>query len=278
MTFVLIFLSQVGYMFNLGLVTSIVDKYYPITWNEASVMNMINGASLDNYSDYRFGGLYRNPNHCAKYVSFLLAIFLVNNRATPIKKQLLFIIFCFISILLSGSRTGFIVASLLTLFALLNNKKASIFHQRVGILVGVSSLLYLIIYSNGDARGISIEDGLKDSAGAKFALTIKYILSESSIIHLLFGHLDLSLFKSPFSYSLDCEYGYIIYCFGFVGLFAFIYALFKLFNKVEKQDRFFYLLLLWMISSSIFMAYRAAFAFILLLSTIYQQKTNKIKT
>ena len=81
----------------------------------------------------------------------------------------------------------------------------------------------------------------------------------------------MSLFQSVKSFSLDAEYGYIIYCYGLIGFWAFGIALWKIYQKIEKQNKFFFVVLFWMVSSSIFMSFRTVFVFMLLLSTIYRE-------
>ena len=126
---------------------------------------------------------------------------------------------------------------------------------------------------------MTVGEGLNDSAGVKLKMLEDYLSHETSFISYLFGHLDYSLFKASkeTAYSLDSEYGYMIYCFGFIGFFSFIYFLWKVYHHIEKANRLFFVVLLWMLSSTIFMSYRAIFVFMLLLSTIYSSVANKMK-
>lgn len=276
--FCFIFLSQVGYMLNLGIITSIVDKLYPITWGEDFISKANEYASIDNYLDFRLGGLYRNPNHCAKYVSFLLAIYIVFNIKRPIAQKALFMFLCYFSIMLTGSRTGFAIGSILVLMAFLKGKNKSS-ALKYALTAGVLVLMIYNVVSGGGGRGAKIEEGFHGSADMKWKLLMDYLTHEESLLYYFVGHLDLQLFNPSFdvNYSFDAEYGYIIYCFGFLGLFAFIYYLYKIFCNIEKDNRLFFIVTLWMITSSIFFAYRAVFVYMLLLSTIYRQKPKGIK-
>jgi hypothetical protein len=263
--FGVIFISQIGYIYHWGPVTSLVDTYYPITWGEHFITHTNENIDIDNYLSFRLGGLYRNPNQCAKYVTMLLAIYFVNNLKSSLKTQLgLAFIACY-SVLLTGSRTGFIIASALVLF--------TIYRKRVSpAFIVLTALIFFLLVgylSEVSLRGIDIESGLQNSAGLKFSMTMNYLSTESSLLRLLFGNLDMSLFDSGQSYSLDCDYGYIIYCYGFVGLLSFFYFLIKVFKNTPKDKRRFFFILLWMITSSIFMAYRTIFVFMLLSSTIF---------
>lgn len=271
MCFGLILLSQVGYMFHFGFITAIVDRLYPISWGEDFITRANEYATIDNYMDYRLGGLYRNPNHCAKYVSFLMAIYIVSNKDKTIIKQVAFLFLCYISIILTGSRTGFAIGSILILMAFMSSNKKS---PALRIAVSIGALIFIlnIISSGGGGRGTKIEEGFHGSADMKWKLLMDYLTHEDSIIYYFVGHLDLSLFNPSFdvNYSFDAEYGYMIYCFGFIGLFAFVYYLYKIYCNIEKENRLFFFVTLWMLTSSIFFAYRAVFVYMLLLSIIYK--------
>ena len=272
-TFALIFLSQVGYMFQITPVVSLVDRYYPIAWNERGITHMIETINTSNYASFRLGGLYRNPNHCSKYVSFLLAVFLINNKNRSAISQSWFIFLCFFSVLLTGSRTGLVVVSLLIIFALSTNKTLSKWAIAGVVAVFIGFIIYGV-FSGSSFRGFEIEEGFGNSMGLKYNVTMNYVLTEQSVLRLLFGHLDMDLFETTTSYSLDCEYGYIIYCYGFLGFVAFLTFYIRLFQKLGKDSRMYFLVLLWMLSSSIMMAYRTSFIFVLLLSSVYN---NTIK-
>lgn len=272
--FGIILLSQVAYMFHLGFITTILDTVYPITWGEDFITIANANANFDNYLDFRLGGLYRNPNHCAKYVTFLMAIFIATNASEKkIKDQVIFLGLCYFSVIMTGSRTGFIISSILIMLALFRNQKTTGV-MKVFVIAIVAGLLIYNYMSGGGGRGASIEAGFHGSADMKWLLLMDYLSQETSIIYYMFGHLDLRLFNPTLvvEYSFDAEYGYIIYCFGFTGLLAFIYYLYQLFLHLDKTKRVFFVAALWMITSSIFMAYRAVFVFMLLLSTIYDNK------
>lgn len=277
--FGVIFLSQIAYVFHIGFIITIVDTVWPITsWGEDFISRTNENVDVNNYLEFRLGGLYRNPNHLAKYVTFLLAIYLVNNSHKTIGNQALFSVLCFISIILTGSRTGLVVGGLLIFFGLVRNQRSSR-TVRVISVMAVLGYIVFIFSTGGGGRGTHIEEGLHDSAGAKLLLVIDYLSRENNPIYLFFGHLDFSLFNPSFdvNYSFDCEYGYLIYCFGFIGLFAFMYYLVIIFRRFDKSDRLFFFVLLWMITSSIFMSYRAVFVFMLLLSTIYKPEEKMVK-
>lgn len=277
--FGVIFLSQVAYMLHLGVITSFINMVYPINWGEDFIAIANENATFDNYLDYRLGGLYRNPNHCAKYVTFLMAVFVANNASEKkIREQVIFLALCYFSVIMTGSRTGFLISSILIMMSLFRNQKTSGIMKTI-VMALVAGLMIYNYMSGGGGRGAMIEEGFQGSADQKWLLLMDYLSHETSIIYYLFGHLDLQLFNPSYDvgFSFDAEYGYIIYCFGFVGLFAFIYYLYKIYKHLDKTKRVFFVAVLWMITSSIFFAYRAVFVYMLLLSTIYRQKPKGIK-
>lgn len=276
--FGLIFISQICYMFQIGWAIQMLETFYPISWGERMITYANEHVTISNYSNFRLGGLYHNPNQCAKYISLLLAIYLVNNKNKRFSKQVLFVVLCFIGVLLTGSRTGFIVAALLVVLCFWTNGRMSKALKIITVLGMVAFIVYAIASGSSNSRSLDIEDGLEGSLFAKAKLVLYYLNTETSALSMVFGHLDLDLFLSPFSYSLDCEYGYILYCYGLVGLISFVIYVVKLFKGIEKENRFFMVFLLWMLTSSIFMSYRTVFVFMLILSSIYNRQNRELES
>ena len=269
--FGIIFFSQICYIFHWSIITSLLDRLYPITWNAEGIENMAATVDAENYMNYRLGGLYRNPNHLSKYITFLLALFLVNNNNWRLRRQIPFILLCFFCSVLAGSRTGFAVTGVIIIFAIYQNRRTPRWVKWSAPVIGIIAFAILLSVGGEEMRALQIGDGLKDSAGLKLELTLDYIINQANPLQLLFGNLDIGLFVSPYEYSLDCEYGYVIYCFGVLGLFAFIWFFIGAIRHVDKKKRYFFLTMLWMITSSIFMSYRAVFIFLLFFSTLYNK-------
>lgn len=265
-------------MFQIGWAIQMLETFYPISWGERMITYANEHVTISNYSNFRLGGLYHNPNQCAKYISLLLAIYLVNNKNKRFSKQVLFVVLCFIGVLLTGSRTGFIVAALLVVLCFWTNGRMSKALKIITVLGMVAFIVYAIASGSSNSRSLDIEDGLEGSLFAKAKLVLYYLNTETSALSMVFGHLDLDLFLSPFSYSLDCEYGYILYCYGLVGLISFVIYVVKLFKGIEKENRFFMVFLLWMLTSSIFMSYRTVFVFMLILSSIYNRQNRELES
>lgn len=281
--FVLFFImvSQLAYAFDINFMESILDSVYPLTEEEVAEIYAKENVNAGNLIDFRLGGIYHNANHTSKYVSFLFATFLCLNYEKPIKQLLPFAILVFISVLLTGSRTGFIVAGLVLIDYFLLDKRQSAPWRRFAAIAFIGAFVFLILGEFGVLRGLNVIQGFNDSANIKADTFAYYLSSENSIIKLLFGNLDESKFGITVSIAnvmktFDSDYGDIIYCYGFVGFVLMFVYFFKLFIKVKREQRVFFVLLLWMFTSTIVVSYRAFFIFMLLLSIVYNDSKNKV--
>ena len=270
-----IIISQLVYVINVSFLTNFFDTMYPIGSDDSfSVGHMQDTITTDAIFNYRLGGLYHNANICAEYMCMLLAFFLVANQSESKKGVLMFSILAYASIMLTGSRTGFVVATLIVFVGLIRQHSYKGLVRYLFIAFVIIGAVYFL--SKGVAfRGLDVESGFHNSANTKWDTFVYYITTENSIIALLFGHLDSSLFKGA-SYTIqgyfDCEYGDLIFRFGVVGFVSIILFWWMTIKRIDKNCWFYFLILLWCISSSVVAAYRAFFMFILLLSVIYSNK------
>ena len=268
-----ILISQLVYLLDIP----VLERYFEITYpigskDTSSVGYMSKHIRYDTILSYRLGGIYHNANNCAEYLCMLMAFFLLNNQYGKSKATSIFSLIIYLGILLTGSRSGFAVASLIAYFGLIKQgfyKKRERYLFFALILIGI---VYLI-GSGAALRSLDVKSGFSDSANKKWVTFVYYLTNENSIIALLFGHFDSSLFvglrgKTIMGY-FDCEYGDLIYRFGFIGFICILLFWWKTSRGVEKGRRFFFLILLWIFTSSIVAAYRAVFIFLLLLSVVY---------
>lgn len=268
-----IIVSQLVFLMGVPFLTAFFDTFYPLgsedTFSIGHIQNSITTATV---FDYRLGGLYHNANNCAEYLNILLAFFLVVNQKLKNKTVLLFTIIAYIGVLLTGSRTGFVVASLIAYFGLIRQGGYKGTVRYLFFALALIGMAY-IVNSGVVLRGLDVESGFHNSANTKWNTFVYYLTNEYNIIALLFGHFDSSLFEGQYGSSIlgyfDCEYGDLVYRFGFLGFLCIMLFWWKTGRHVEKSRRFFFLILLWCISSSVVAAYRAVFVFMLLLSVIY---------
>lgn len=272
-----ILISQLAYLLGIPFLINFFDTTYPI--NEADMKqlnNMRETITFNNMLTYRFGGIYHNSNDCARTLTMLLAFYLVMNQGKSNRGVILFSYAVFAAILLTGSRTGFVISVLTLFFGLFKKSTFSRFEKFVFIAIAILGIGY-IIGTGSSFRGLKVESGLHDSANFKWNTFIYYITNESNPISLLFGHIDASLFEGQYGVamnSFDCEYGTLIYRFGFVGFICILlFYYWGIIKCIDKSKRFYFIILLWMISSTILASFRACFIFMLLTSVVYSNNS-----
>jgi len=267
-----IVVSQLVYLLGIPFLTNFFDSAYPIGSEDTNwIEHMQASITYGTIWDYRLGGLYHNPNQCARYLSLLLAFFLVINNDRRNKSAILFSVVAYSGILLTGSRTGFVVASLILYFGLLRQKGS---HNAIKYLFVALAIIgiYYLIRSGVELRGFDVSSGFQNSANLKWDTFVYYLGSESSMLHVLLGHLDTSLFVAQTGsvmHDFDSEYGDLVFRFGVIGFISILSFWWLTAKRIDKSSRFFFILLLWIISSTIVASYRAFFIFMLLLSVLY---------
>ncbi len=275
---IFIILSQLVYLLDIGFLTSFIDTYYPISENDMNFYSyMRNNISYENMTNFRLGGLYRNPNQCARYLTFLLAFYLVSNRQKPLRSQWMFPLTALSAILMTGSRTGLVVAALLLFFTLFRKRDMPAMAKFVTILAVVFAGIYLASSELSDMRSLDFQRGFSGSFNLKWVTFYYYFISEESLLYMLFGHLDPEQFQNLMMMGMeqfDTDYGNLIYCFGIVGFLSFFVYWIIIGSKITKESRVYFFLLFWMLGSTLVMSYRACFIFQLFLSIIY---SNDIK-
>ena len=269
---VYIVVSQFVYLLDIQFLTDFFNTAYPIGEDDRNaILHMQSNITYGTILNYRLGGIYHNANQCARYLCMLLAFFLVTNQDQKNKGVLIFSGIVYASILLTGSRTGFVVASLILYFGLFRQKSYKGTIRYIFIAMAVLGLVY-IVSSGVSFRGFGINRGFQNSANLKWDTFVYYLQQETNPVYLLLGHLDTSLFtgqSSELLSSFDSEYGDLIFSYGFVGFLSILIFWWMTARHIEKTKRFFFILLLWIITSTIVASYRAFFIFILLLSVIH---------
>lgn len=267
-----IFISQIVYLIGIPFLINFFDSTYPISEEDLRYYGHIQKTiNYSNFLSYRLGGLFHNPNQCARSLTMLMAFYLVVNNEIKSRGKLLFLLVVYLGTLFTGSRTGFVIASLILYFGLFRNER-----QETGIkyLFGGLALLGVVyvVFTGAVLRGIDVESGMSNSVDSKWYTFLYYLKTESSIVALLFGNIDPELFSGQYGVvmnNFDSEYGELIFRFGFIGFACIMLFWWKAFKRVDKSSRFFFLLCLWIISSTIVASYRAFFIFMLLLSVVY---------
>lgn len=277
-TLIFILISQIAYAYNISIMEQILSTYYPLSEEDKAGLLEQERINSENLLDYRLGGLFHNANQCARYIAFLLGGFLVIYSEKSIRQLLPYIIISFYAVLLTGSRSGYVVVSLLIIAYLFVNKRIALIWRLLVVAIAFSLFIVATTLGSDTFRGFSIEEGISGSASMKMDTFVYYLSSEKSILRLLLGYLDVSRFdiSSATSYvmhNFDSDYGSIIFSYGFVGFFSILLYYFTVFRKMSGNGRIFFILLLWMFSSTIIKSYRAVFLFMLILSCVYDKNS-----
>lgn len=224
--FIILFLltiSQLAYIFNLELLKHFIDSYF---YFDESKMISTHRSIYDVTSfNIRSGGIYRNPNQMSKFINLLSVIFLVSSKNYKTKSKLLFLIIALISILLTGSRTGFFVFSFINFIFFRKGFSRYIFLPiLVGFLIHISNL-----YSLRSLKFNSLFDLNESLINRKDG--IFYWLDNSSIFEFLIGHFYNSstintLIQSEIMFDSDLISS--LFSFGFIGAFLIYFFYFKI--------------------------------------------------
>ena len=265
-----IFLSQIVYLLGMPRLTAFFDMVYPMSEENLDFYSHIQGnIGYSNVFAFRLGGIYHNPNQCARYLTMLMAFFLSVNHPKNVREVIYFILIAYVGVLLTGSRTGFIIASLIAYFGFLRHNRLSGFVRFTVVAIAFFGF-FNILQGGTSLRALDIDS--TGSANLKWSTFMYYIHTEKSTLSYLLGHLDISLFNGGVGRvmnNFDSEYGELIFRFGFIGFFCFLIFYWSVAKRLPKSQWFFFIILLWMVSSTIVASYRALFIFMLFLSVVY---------
>ena len=267
-----ILLSQIVYALGIPFLVNFFDTVYPISEDSvtgAAFRYTATHVTMDTLYDYRLGGLYHNPNICSEFLTFLLAFYLVQQENFKRKVTWIFPAVAFFAIIFTGSRTGFAIFVVIVMSILYVKKELNNIYIIIAV---VAAIVYIFVVAENSIRVLDIEGGMNSSANLKWETFVHYLITEQSAIRYLFGYADLERFEvqnSSVMGAFDSDYGYLIFCYGFIGFIGIMMFCLNIGKKLSKTNRLFLLLLLWMVSNTIFMSYRASFTFLLLLSVLY---------
>ena len=214
-----ILLSQLAFTFGISSIVSLIDSLYPYEGDLSNQItdNILSGAGdIDFIINRRYGGIYRNSNQLARYVSVLFLVYLIENRKKTVVQLLPFFTLVVTSILLAGSRTGFIVIMTLSFgqyyFLKDKNTKSSIM-LTLFFLLAILFFGYMVI-SEFDLRVFKITSGLDDSIGTKFDWFLDFFNQLNSAPRFLLGHFSTDNLNQYGLELLDSEWGVLFYSFG----------------------------------------------------------------
>ena len=273
---IIIFISQISYMIGFSPLTSFFNNYYPYEgdfylYQSDYLQSQAHDMYLTNRS-LRLGGLFHNANQCAKYLSIILAVYISENFKTTLISKLPFLIIYSLAIIGTGSRTGFMISILILLYYLylsLSNKQNIIkYIYFFTIFYIITILLYSILNYEitSTYRFFDFKEGFDKSLFVKIGILSNYLYNNSSVLSLLLGNFNNDSLNNI---QFDSEWGELIYRYGISIIIAFIAFFTNIYKKINRKYRIFLLALLWIISSTLILSYRAGFVFLLLLSKYF---------
>lgn len=260
-----ILISQLCYIFEINLLINFFEAIYK---NEDSGQDFTFFISRA----LRNGGIYFNPNQASKYLTLLLALVITANFKNRDKFLLASILF--ISVILTGSRTG-LITFLLIMFGY------SVFHYKrkiISVVILLCGMGALFLFGKGSR---SLNFGQSGSASYKIDAIKDYIsvsfLDRNFIVNL-FGNFTTNYEYIAQKYSLnyiyefgfDAEIGMIISTYGIVFLFFyciyFYYGIIRLLNK----ETFLIIIpfLIWPLTSTILFSIKTSIVYFVTLGLV----------
>lgn len=166
-------------------------------------------------ASFRSGSIYMNPNVYMVIPCSVLCVVLQSNIKNPSLINYLFAGICIWSLLLTGSRTTFIVAVAIVLVYFILDKSIGKI-KWVILAVGVIILAFNIDSLQENYRIFEVSDGIDSSFGHKLSGLVAY-LKNANPIYFVTGSLS-----SSFAVQVDAEWGYVFVYFGVLGLYWYI--------------------------------------------------------
>lgn len=272
-----IFLSQVCFLFDVSYLTSFFNQFYDLTEKGLDLYG-ISEHSLEiekvAAGSTRLGGIYYNPNNCASYISVIYAMGLYEIGRSKVNKfqTILFITLVFLSIIISGSRTSFVVIGLISLYYLHVKGKSIKKYWPLGVLFALLLIINASVFK--ELRMFKVGEGMDNSFGVKMAYFARYLSDADSIIQLMFGAGDQEVTVYKYHSRIpgtDCDLGDIFITFGFFFYFAYFAFYLILYKKYTPIHRILLIVLLWSFSNSLLESYRMCPVWFLSLGVFYKQ-------
>lgn len=280
---VFIVLSQVCYLYNISFLSSFFNQYYDISEKGLDLYG-ITERSLDmanvTAGNTRLGGIYYNPNNCASYIGVIYALGLCElDRVKQMSLKIVFVSLVILSLIVTGSRTSFIVFGATSLYYLYVKGKNVTKYWPVAVIAIVVFIVNM--GSIDDMRMFKVSEGMDNSFGVKMSFFINYLSVADNPIQLLFGAGDQMVtvvkYNSPLP-GTDFDLGDIFITFGFIFYIAYIVFYFSLYKTLTPIHRVILIVLLWSFSNSLLCSYRMCPVWFMALGVCYKQSIAIKKT
>jgi len=262
----LLIFSQLTFVFDLTFFKNIIDNFYPVedrflVWTHRSIDSIQDLIDIN----IRAGGIFRNPNQYSKYLNLLFIVYL-NKHPKFNRAQITLILIILVSILLTGSRTGFFV-----FFFILTLKLKYEKYNILPFLVLIPTVFALDLYFNFRSLDLFFDESL-----ANRIPVIDYIFFDSSSLGLLLGNFygeESISSKLSTSFMFDSDLLSLLYSFGIAGIFILCYIFYRL--TIYSGLKYVFPIFLYAITGGVFFDIRFLLVLYLVLS-FYKPKSENL--
>ena len=176
-------------------------------------------------ASFRAGSVFLNPNICMVVPCTILGVLLQRNSIEYNIWNYVWIGVALFSVLLTGSRTAFILSMIIVVFCTWKDKKAG----KIKWLLPVILVLGLLMNASslGNFRAFDVESAMHSSGHTKISGILAY-LQITNLIYMVTGCCG-----SQLVFGLDNEWGYIYMFYGILGLIWYISFL-RLFQRNKE--------------------------------------------
>ena len=171
---------------------------------------------------FRAGSIFINPNVCMVVPCTVLGVLIQKNLMQYSIWNYIWMGVAMLSILLTGSRTAFILSFIVIGYCTYKDKNAGMIKWLFPIILGVGFLMNIKSFEN--YRALDLASAMEGSGNAKISGFLGY-LSLANIIYLITGCCGSNII-----FGLDNEWGYIYMFYGVLGLTWYI-GIIKLFQR-----------------------------------------------
>src|SRR5699024_5396520 len=279
--FIVLFVISIFQFYDLFSINDILGFIY---WDTVHLEVSKKYFDLNNF---RAGSVFINFNNYSQFVVMIFSIFLFYKYKNKISNKIFIFLFIIIlvNLVLTGSRTGFLVSIFLVMITLIiylyKNRFTLSKYIKTVLIISLFLILLGIFYSSvnfADFRLLEVNQGIDNSLNYKYT-TFLNMVREMNIIQFLigFGPYD---YKSQFIDQVDFDLGNILTYFHLAGLIFYVFFIYFSLRKNQNNKRsysllLFYLLLIFVLTSltsGMYFNLRVFSILLLLISTNFIEK------
>lgn len=196
-------------------------------------------------SDFRCGSVFINPNIFATYLTGTLGclLFVFEHEKKRKLAQIFAIVAVFVGLLLSGSRTGLIIGSVILVVyfreKIRENKKKFLVGTIVVVIIAIIISFFLRgnipAYMNGifDLRMFQINAGMTNSFGVKIDIYWN-LIKDANVLNILLGYGPYNYAAHP-DWLVDFDFGYFTIFYGLIGIIFYLVLLRAFLNYKRRM-------------------------------------------